>query len=348
MAPRHPIHGIECLRFVLSLMVVLYHYYYYGPLSGSVQAASKPSFALSYLLFAVEAFFVISGFVILLSIGNRRPTEFLIARLSRLGPALFVCSTLTFIPLWHSACATQTDCISSYISSVTVLPLITNTYFLDSSLWSLVYELRFYLAIFLLMFLCNVPHHAFRIAVGMLLCDACFSVFADVAQWNPFFLYMPYFATGILFYGYVMDKRLDPAMAIAFLFAFGLCAIRAEQEFNRVFAMLHLSSVPWWHGIIIASGIFILIFMSITSTSNNILARIFTILGSISYPLYILHQSLGYQIINSAASYGIVTDVRPFVTIAMILVSWLIATLIEPPLMRLYRERMTALVDRFR
>ena len=50
----------------------------------------------------VEVFFVISGFVIANSASKTSPIEFLISRALRLYPAVWVCSTATFVYCFSS------------------------------------------------------------------------------------------------------------------------------------------------------------------------------------------------------------------------------------------------------
>ena len=141
---------LELLRFVLAGAVVVYHLYWYGPLKAVLPLPAATLPGLPYLLFAVHAFFVISGFVILLTVGKRSPADFLIARIKRLGPALLICSLATFLAL-HAVKIPELPRASgtALIGSVLVVPLaVSPSFHTDWSLWSLFYEVRFYLALF--------------------------------------------------------------------------------------------------------------------------------------------------------------------------------------------------------
>ncbi|WP_219584115.1 hypothetical protein, partial [Vibrio parahaemolyticus] len=67
--------------------------------------------------------------------------------------------------------------------------------------------------------------------------------------------------------------------------------------------------------------------------------KVFTFLGSISYSLYLLHQNIGYVIINT----GYKLEASPFVSIATaFIISIILASIltfyIEGPIMKLMRQ----------
>src|SRR5690349_12960020 len=96
-AIRYP--ALDLARIVAALSVVLYHYGFYFsiPDTGS---GSRPFPQLSeftrYGHLGVQLFFMISGFLIVQSAGQKTVGNFLLARVNRLYPAYFVCCTLTF------------------------------------------------------------------------------------------------------------------------------------------------------------------------------------------------------------------------------------------------------------
>ena len=87
--------GVELLRFVLAFGVVIYHYYYFGPHMRLIALPPIDGIGLDALMFGVEAFFAVSGLVILISTARRSAIDFLIARIARLGPTLLVASSFT-------------------------------------------------------------------------------------------------------------------------------------------------------------------------------------------------------------------------------------------------------------
>ena len=91
---------IDLLRFLAALAVVLFHYAFRGY---AAHSSSMPYPLLEavakYGSYGVELFFLISGFVILMSASGGSLKHFVISRIVRLYPAFWVCCTLTWVVL---------------------------------------------------------------------------------------------------------------------------------------------------------------------------------------------------------------------------------------------------------
>ncbi len=95
--------SIDGLRTIAILAVVAFHYCYrWGPPlnSGSLYPYGTALADLPGVRFGgcgVQLFFVISGFVIAMTLDRcRTPREFVVRRYARLGPAMLVFSVITF------------------------------------------------------------------------------------------------------------------------------------------------------------------------------------------------------------------------------------------------------------
>src|SRR5712692_76407 len=97
-AGRDRLYEIDLLRITAALAVVLYHYTFSG-YARHLTAIAFPALSTvtRYGYLGVDMFFVISGFVVLLSAWGRRPHEFVISRIVRLYPAYWVAVTITAI-----------------------------------------------------------------------------------------------------------------------------------------------------------------------------------------------------------------------------------------------------------
>jgi len=103
------VYELDLLRFMAAFSVVMFHYSFRG-------AAGKPgntfttfnyaplAGAARYGYLGVNLFFLISGFVILMSANGSSPRRFFISRFVRLYPAYWVCCSITFL-----AALTQAD-----------------------------------------------------------------------------------------------------------------------------------------------------------------------------------------------------------------------------------------------
>ncbi len=91
--------GVDVLRFLAAMLVVVFH------LGGH---AEKRLVESTYMIgwtsigwIGVQIFFVISGFVIAFSGEKSRASDFVISRIVRLGPGVWICASLHFFLLSH-------------------------------------------------------------------------------------------------------------------------------------------------------------------------------------------------------------------------------------------------------
>src|SRR5438128_1660502 len=140
---------IDLLRFLAALAVVIFHYAfrgYVGHSSSLPYPLLEP--AAKYGRHGVELFFMISGFVILMSASSGSLRHFIVSRVVRLYPAYWVCCTVTFTALVLLA-KQSSPTVVQYVSNMTMLTgfdfmqKIAPVPLMDGSYWSLVVEMRF-------------------------------------------------------------------------------------------------------------------------------------------------------------------------------------------------------------
>jgi peptidoglycan/LPS O-acetylase OafA/YrhL len=341
---------IELLRFALALGVVIYHYYFWGPHEKLIRFAPIDGFGLGYLMFGVEAFFAVSGFVIVLSTAKRTPIEFFVARMARLGPTLLVASTVTLCAYYLIPEQPRISGIDSeYLHSISLLPLVRLGGGLDPSLWSLSFEIRFYLLIFVCMIFFDVQKHALKVAIGMLTYDAGRLLASHLfghpipSRLDLFRDYAPFFVIGILLYYRHAVGRPGPTWIAALAAAIALSCIRAFQELSRVNDLsLRLGPVHFWEGAAVACVIVTLMAVSVRGVRRPTLAAVFAVAGRASYPLYVVHQLCGYWLVNLCTErLHLHLDVRPIVLVVMVAASAVFGSRLEPHLIAVYRKSMT-------
>ena len=138
---------LDALRGIAALGVVLYHY--------TTVYVSKFGFPGSTIVFldssanvgryGVELFFIISGFVISMSIEKTDDIKlFAISRFSRLFPTFWFAVLFTSVFVFISR--GQFD-LSQFIANLTMVPNLLGYKNIDGSYWTLLYELVFYFLI---------------------------------------------------------------------------------------------------------------------------------------------------------------------------------------------------------
>lgn len=140
----HPLEGIQALRAIAALLVVLHH-----ALEESMAAAVpfSPDWFTTFGAAGVDIFFVISGFIMLyVSFPDGRaaasPLSFLIKRITRIYPFYWFCIALVLV-LWTAGFyrSLQLDA-DTLIRSILLFP---NERLVIGVAWTLVYEMYFYL-----------------------------------------------------------------------------------------------------------------------------------------------------------------------------------------------------------
>ncbi|WP_324732134.1 acyltransferase family protein [Pseudomonas paeninsulae] len=134
--------GVQALRFIAAMMVVIYHVsLHYTARKGELDV----TFLKYFLYSGVDIFFVISGLVIWESTNNNTTAkEFFLKRTWRIYsgylPALAICGLLIAI-----SSSDKAKSAISVLPSILLLPIPPQERMLDVS-WTLTYELIFYIA----------------------------------------------------------------------------------------------------------------------------------------------------------------------------------------------------------
>jgi peptidoglycan/LPS O-acetylase OafA/YrhL len=93
------VNEIDLLRFLAALAVVFHHYAFRGHAADNLTvlwySALVPVAKYGYL--GVDLFFMISGFVIFMTVSDGTLRHFVVSRVAKLYPAFWICCTITFV-----------------------------------------------------------------------------------------------------------------------------------------------------------------------------------------------------------------------------------------------------------
>ena len=131
------VYEIDLLRFFAALSVVFFHYSFRGYAADGMSVMPYPLLApgVKYGYLGVELFFMISGFVILMTVSGGSLRSFLISRAVRLYPAFWVCSTLTFLARILFGGERFTASISQYLINMTMTSGFSHVQAIDDVYW---------------------------------------------------------------------------------------------------------------------------------------------------------------------------------------------------------------------
>jgi peptidoglycan/LPS O-acetylase OafA/YrhL len=306
---------LDCFRGIAALSVVLFHF---TTLFYNEYNYTNCSFSMTIGHFGVQLFFILSGFVIFLSIRNiERPWQFIKKRIVRLYPAYWISILLSFFIIYLFADPNfRPSTWKELLVGLTMLNGFVGVDNVDTSYWSLRPELVFYFFISLLLFFKARKYmHVFMLLSTMLLVvDFIFPlpIFISRAINIPF---CGYFFSGIYFYLFFDTKNklyLIPVL---------------------IFCIINVLLEKQEYGVIVLPFIYLL-FVLFTYGKLNFLNNIFfKFLGYISYPLYLLHQNIGVLILSKLVLWFPRLNyfyVLTIVLIAVIFLAFLVAKFAEP------------------
>ncbi len=306
IARRHPRFAeLDGLRGIAALAVVISHFT--GAFNSHYPHEPKAAFDFPEGAFGVQLFFMISGFVILMSVTRvRRARDFVISRFSRLYPTYWASLILAVILM------RSTDFPAAHVTpeNIALNTTMVQRWFLVPNIvevyWTLAIEMQFYFIMFGLLVLsrCRVTNKMVYILATVWTIVSwvvALSVFPYTRGIDPQLVYTPVkvilnvtlaeygplFLAGMLFYLARNNRTLFPwalassfsAVAIAFLLhdvKYGLCvsvvvALFAVTVYRDETRLLRTKPVAW--------------------------------LGKVSYSLYLVHSILGYVVIRYGMEY---------------------------------------------
>lgn len=312
---------IDVLRGLAALAVVIFHY------SGHC-AKFFGDFPFDFKIGArgVELFFLVSGFVIYFTLEKSKSLgDFAFSRFSRLYPVYW--GTLTLVvaidvlvfgtPMWWGG----------YVVNMTMLQTFVGFPDIDTVFWSLAVELSFYV-IMATVFTLGLMHRITLICFGWLAATCLWALSQTYGVAVPSTLaaylilpYAPFFIAGITFY--LISANGISAERVVIL----ICCLIAECLLNGPARLL------------VASALFAIFGLAITGQLRWLVSPLTLWLGSISYPLYLVHRGLGYQVLFKLHEVGIPSTVSFAITMvgALVLASVLCYAL-EKPAMRALRR----------
>ena len=291
--------SLDLLRFGAAFAVLLYHYLYRG---AAIEPMSDVAFEggawVRHLYLAVHLFFAISGFVIMASVRDRDALSFAAARFVRLWPAYVICASITLGVVWvlnvHGGGTRFPASAGQWAANLTFLAPAFGQPFADGAYWTIVVELVFYAWVAVMILARVLPRHTLPFAAAWLAVAATNELWLGSGALRALAatVHAPWFVFGMVVHHFVArgHSRLAWVVALAAV-ALSMHNVAAEQ----VEIALGYGEEPDRAGIAVANG-FVLILFALAVQFRGLLrpTPMLVALGAMTYPLYLLHQNLGY------------------------------------------------------
>jgi peptidoglycan/LPS O-acetylase OafA/YrhL len=256
----------------------------------------------------VDLFFMISGFVVLMTAARRSLVSFIVSRIVRLYPAFWVCCTLTFVITMLIGGEKYSATLPQFLVNLTMLSGFLNVSAIDGVYWSLFVEVQFYAFIALLIFVRKM-HEAETVLLAWLMASMLLELH-PIGMLRRLLLvdYSAYFIAGAICF-LIWSEGISMRKFFALLAAWALSIDQAAKGLPSLEKYYNTEMNAFVVGAIVTSFFAIMYLISIRRT-GFLGKRKWLTVGAITYPLYLLHQYIAYMAFNIA---------YPFVNVHLLL-----------------------------
>lgn len=304
----------------------------------------------NYGWLGVHLFFLISGFVICMSTWGRTLGQFFTSRVTRLFPAYWFAVVVTAavaIMLPGLTRSTPAGSDTGILLNLTMVHRAFGVRHVDPSYWTLWIELRFYL-LFAVVVAFGLTYR--RVVAFCVLWVVAAVVAAgsgdQLVGFGAMPEYAPYFVAGIAFY---LIYRHGPNLLlwgiIGFSWLLSLRYLHDEAASNMRYNGVEPSTPIL---IAIVTGCFVLIGLVALHVFDRITWRWLTVAGALTYPLYLLHQVIGFIAIHYLRAHLPPWAVIGILFVGMLTAAWLVWRFVERPMARWLRRGLVSSFEAMR
>ncbi|KSA14309.1 acyltransferase family protein [Maribacter dokdonensis] len=330
------IYQIDLFRFIAALSVVFFHYFFNGYLSGlSNLNFGQIGEIFKYGYLGVNLFFIISGFVIPLSISQRSLKKFVVSRFVRLYPTYWLCVTITFLAILFFGYPKFSVNPTQFLVNLTMFQNYVKIESIDGVYWTLFIEMKFYIFIIGIYLILN-KIRTFKIDYVIyiwLVLTILNLLFTDLFLFKilNYFLVLEwssYFISGIIFheiYKFGLKKKFAFLLTISMIISIFKAASNAqnlESIYSTNFSPVIIAAIIFFF--------YLQMFLVSIGKLNNINSNKLTKIGMLTYPLYLIHQNVGFILINNLENYFPKKILMFFVISIMLVLSYIISEFYDP------------------
>lgn len=301
---------IDALRGLAAMAVVLFHFTrrfveLFAP-------AQPPSLIATHGDQGVNLFFIISGFVIFMTLERtRRPMDFVVSRFSRLFPTYWCAIALTFTLTHLLALPIKTVTLPQALANIIMIHGLFRIPNVDGVYWTLQIELLFYFWMFMLFRLGWLNKVAYYLAAMLTLriVYVAMSRYANIdLSWTASNLlildYLPWFGLGIAIY-----RAVHPIPGF-------------ESRHSLVLAGAAVATLAYaedWTAGLLAVVLGTAVWGAAAGRLRWLRMPLLVWLGAISYPLYLVHENIGWAVQLRVIRLGLSTNISVLIAFAVAL-----------------------------
>ena len=297
---------LDPLRLFAALAVVLFHYTYRGAAADGLTTVAIPAWqpVTQYGYLGVQLFFVISGFVIAMSAQGRTPGAFVLARFTRIYPGFVACMTVSFAVITLFGAPVFTAGLKQWAANLIILSPALHQPFIDGVYWSIVYEIVFYGWVTLLLFRGVFVRHLEFVALCWIGLSAVNEILGPSMAVKRLLLTD---ASGFFIAGMMIHRIRSTGSG---LWQWVVLALSIELACGQAIIMSRYNHVHYGadlsNTIIVAVSLASVALVGLCAYSRRSILppAVGVAVGGLTYPLYLLHQTIGFVLFNRLASFA--------------------------------------------
>lgn len=341
--PHSRVNEIDLLRFIAALAVVFFHYSFRGYAADGASIMPYPWLApaAKYGYLGANLFFIISGFVILMTAEQGSLRSFAVSRIVRLYPAYWACCSITFVLILLAGAPHFHATPVQYLANMTMLNAFMGIDYIDGSYWTLFVELKFYALVGAVLALGQMRRVEALLAGWLLL--------AVLGEFWPnkylrYFLITDYaacFIAGAACFR-VWSRGLSAMRIGLLLLCWCLALYQSTQAVAAMVAHYRTEFSGAVAGGLITACFAVMLLVGLRATGA--LGRLrWLAAGALTYPLYLLHENIGFIVFNRAYP-AVNVHLLLWGTLALMLAAaWLVHVQVERRLSKPLRRALDRL-----
>lgn len=284
---RERIAELDLLRFTAAAGVVLFHATEWPSHATALTHASTFGFM------GVPLFFMISGFVILMTAQDRGGIEFINSRIARLYPSFWICVLLSALALTFLAHDPPSPAVIA--ANLTMQPrMLFHQPYLDPVYWTLVVEMKFYALAWLVIVTKQMKR--VELLLTLWLAVSAFAAFVTVPHWVDAVLiptWASLFTAGCYLYlirsrGATKRRLITFAVSVALSMYWSL-----QYQSGYTHSTTLTTQVTVLTIVLVCSALFLLVALRKWALPHS---RLWLWLGCLTYPLYLTHATAGHLV----------------------------------------------------
>ena len=353
MPVKQRIYQIDLLRFIAALGIMLVHYLYRGFKADNLTNLSFLELAgdwVKYCAAFIDLFFIISGFVITLSVSNKSVSYFFKSRVVRLFSVYWLCAFITYMVIVFFGAPRFTATFGQFLFNLTLLQDFFDIERLDGAYWTMSVELRFYALA--LGYLILYRYHKIKVttiayiwlALAIIFPFVQGNILVRILDLFLMFEWAPAFIGGMLMAEIYKGKKISIKNGVAIFICFILSTFH-RMIYAKMAMIIYQETFSQVIIVAVMFSVYAIMLTVILGRLKWLNKPYFLYLGIMTYPLYLLHQRIGYIIFNNLMGHFNKYIILVGTITLMITISYIIVKFVAGPLSNYLEKYLGLIID---